>query len=336
MAKTFRILPVLLLLFCFQTGRANWVKQTTNSFAWFHDIAFVNQSKGFIVGSDGAMLSTENGGQTWTQTPKFTTDTFRQIYFTSETTGWLLCERNVYARGANASSYLRKTTDGGRNWERVEFEDGGRERVTHLLFNRNGVGTAFGEGGIFYKLQEDGTTWKKSRTAIHFLLLDGAFSNSSIGVIVGTGGTVLFSEDAGLIWDKASLLGDLDTRFNAVAFAGEKSIISVGTKGRIFRSNAGARLWRQIDSGTTADLNDVFFTDATNGWAVGDHGIIVRTRDGGKTWTDGRSPATHNLEKVFFTAGRGWAVGFGGTVLAYDPNSQPTDTGGKPTMQKRG
>lgn len=334
MNKLAGIFFVALLLLASQS-QAAWVQQNTKSFAWFHDVFFVNQSKGWIVGSDGVMLVTDDAGQTWVQQTKFTNDTFVQVYFTSETTGWLLCERNIYARGANATAYLRKTVDGGRTWDRIEFQDGGRERVTKLLFNKNGIGTAFGEGGIFYKLQEDGTSWKKSQTSIHFLLLDGAFSNGPIGNIVGTGGTILFTEDSGLTWEKASLLGDTETRFNAVSFAGEKGIVAVGTKGRIFRSNGGGRLWRQIYSGTTVDLTDVCFTDSTNGWAVGDDGIIVRTRDGGKTWTDGNSPATHNLEKVFFTGARGWAVGFGGTVLTYDPNANAPDPGNKPILQKR-
>ena len=335
MAKVYRISILMFLLVFAQTANAGWVRQNTNSFAWFRDVFFVNPSQGWIVGSDGVMLSTDNGGETWVQQTKFTNDTFAQIYFTSETTGWLLCERNIYARGVNASSYLRKTTDGGRTWARIEFQDGGRERVTKLLFNKNGVGTAFGEGGIFYKLQEDGTSWKKSQTSIHFLLLDGAFSDGPIGNIVGTGGTVLFTEDSGLTWEKASLLGDTDTRFNAVSFAGEKGAIAVGTKGRIFRSNGGGRLWRQIESVTTADLNDVYFADSANGWAVGDNGIIVRTRDGGKTWSDGNSPATHNLEKITFAGDRGWAVGFGGTVLTYYASVTTTDPGNKPILQKR-
>ena len=335
MKKFYRKSTLLILLFCFQTANAEWVKQNTNSFAWFRDVFFVNQNKGWIVGGDGVMLSTGDGGQTWVQSPKFTTDTFIQIYFTSETTGWLLCERNIYARGVNASSYLRKTTDGGRTWERVEFQDGGRERVTKLLFNKNGGGTAFGEGGIFYKLQEDGLSWKKSQTAIHFLLLDGAFSEGPIGAIVGTGGTILFTEDSGLTWEKASLLGDADTRFNAVYFTGEKGAVAVGTRGRIFRSNGGCRLWRQVYSPKTANLNDVYFTDAANGWAVGDNGIIIRTRDGGKTWADGNSRVTHNLEKVVFAGDRGWAVGFGGTVLTYDASVTGSDPGNKTTLQKR-
>ena len=278
---------------------------------------------------------TTDGGTTWVQTKKFTNDAIIQVHFVNETTGWLLCERNVYSRGNFATSYLRKTIDGGRTWEKIEFLDGGRERVTKLIFNNDGIGTAFGEAGIFYKLQEDGMSWKKSQTAIHYLLLDGGYSTDRFGALVGTGGTILFTEDAGFTWEKASLLGDQDTRFNSVFFAAGKGAWAVGNKGRIFYSNGGGRLWRQQDSTVTANLNDVYFSNANSGWAVGDNGIIVRTRDGGKTWTDIDSHVPHRLEKVVFTGGTGWVIGFGGTVLTYTDTPTTTDPGAKPVLQKR-
>lgn len=336
MNKIWKSIIILVLLCGFQTANADWVKQKTNSFAWFKDVFFVNQSRGWIAGTDGVLLSTDDGGSTWVQSKKFTTDAFVQIYFVNETTGWLLCERNIFMRGANATSYLRRTTDGGRTWEKVEFEDGGRERVTKLLFHKDGRATAFGEGGVFYKLQEDGVSWKKSQTAIHYLLLDGAFSDETVGAIVGTGGTIMFTEDSGFTWEKATLLGDTSTRFNAVYFAGQKGAWAVGSKGRIFRSNGGARLWRQQESTVTANLNDVFFTSPTNGWAVGDDGIIVRTRNGGNTWFDVTSKTNHRLEKIVFSGGRGWAIGFGGTVLTYTDGPAGTDPGTKPVLMKRG
>lgn len=335
--RSVKIISLLFILLCgLQTANAEWVKRTTNSFAWFKDIHFLNQNKGWIAGTDGVLLSTEDGGATWVQSKKITNDAYVQIHFVNETTGWLLCERNLFSRGANATSYLRRTTDGGRTWEKIEFQDGGRERVTKLLFNSDGHAMAFGEGGVFYKLQEDGISWKKSQTAIHYLLLDGAYSDEKVGAIVGTGGTIMFTEDSGFTWEKATLLGDTDTRFNAIYFAGQKGAWAVGSKGRIFRSNGGGRLWRQQISGVTVNLTDVFFTSPTNGWAVGEEGIIVRTRDGGNTWGDVSSKTTHRLEKIVFNGGRGWAVGFGGTVLTYDDGPANTDPGTKPVLMKRG
>jgi len=316
-----RIIILVLVAASAQGVRADWVKQNSSTFAWLHDVTFVNDSKGWIVGSDGTIFVTIDAGNSWKQFPKFTTDTFREIHFTDENTGWLLCERNIYSRGRSASSYLRKTVDGGRTWEPIEFEDGGRERVTKLVFNKLGWGIAFGEGGKFYKLQEDGRTWKKSQSAIHFLLLGGAFAENPVGAIVGAGGTIMFTEDNGLTWEKASLIGNADARINSVVFVGQKLGWAVGSGGSILASTGGGRLWRTQESGTAADLNDVFFQNARSGWAVGDEGTIVRTQNGGSSWYQVNSRVKHRLERVFFNGSRGWAVGFGGTILSYDSSS---------------
>lgn len=334
--KSIKIFAVLLiLLFSLQTANAEWVKQNTNTFAWFRDVFFVNAGRGWIVGDNGTVMATTDGGSTWTPSQKFTNDTLLQVHFTDEMHGWLLCQRDIYSRGQNPSSYLRRSVDGGRTWEKVDLEGAGRERVTRLLFSPDGKATAFGEGGVFYKLQEDGVSWKKVQTSIHFLLLDGKFGDDRVGAIVGAGGTIMFTDDAGFTWEQATLLGDTTTKFNAVYFAGNKGGWAVGTGGRIFHSNGGARLWRQQQSDTKSNLNDVYFSTANNGWAVGDDGIILRTRNGGATWGQVTSRTTHRLEKIAFAGNRGWAVGFGGTILSYDDSPSNADPGTKPTLQKR-
>ena len=63
-------------------------------------------------------------------------------------------------------------------------------------------------------------------------------------------------------------------------------------------------------------IADVFFIDASNGWAVGDAGQILKTSDGGATWAGQRSGVSTRLTQVrFATATTGWAVGDAATVL---------------------
>ncbi|HTH51600.1 MAG TPA: YCF48-related protein [Pyrinomonadaceae bacterium] len=324
-----------LVLLLAAAASAGWERRPLNTLASLRDVFFLTAERGWIVGGNGVIFSTLDGGKTWAARDRFTTDDILQIYFTDADTGWMLCQRNVFSRGKEPVSYLRKTVDGGHSWEKIEFEDADRERVTKLLFSKDGRARAFGEGGIFYQLQDDGKTWKKYHTAIHFLLLDGALSDSSIGAIVGAGGTIMFTEDNGMTWDRATLLPNSEVKFNAVYFAGSKAgAWAVGNGGQIFHSNGGARLWRPQNSTVTADLNDVTFSSPHEGWAVGESGIIVRTGDGGQTWSDIKSPVNHTLQKITFINGHGWAVGFGGTIIEYDA-TKPDDPGFKPGLQKR-
>jgi photosystem II stability/assembly factor-like uncharacterized protein len=74
--------------------------------------------------------------------------------------------------------------------------------------------------------------------------------------------------------------------------------------------------WRPQESGTTINLNAVFFSNANNGTAVGLGGTILRTINGGADWTAQSSGTTEHLEDVFFTnANTGTAVGLEGTIL---------------------
>jgi photosystem II stability/assembly factor-like uncharacterized protein len=49
-------------------------------------------------------------------------------------------------------------------------------------------------------------------------------------------------------------------------------------------SLALAQLWVPLPSGTVDLLDDVWFTDAQNGWVVGDAGLSRVTQDGGQSW----------------------------------------------------
>ncbi len=70
------------------------------------------------------------------------------------------------------------------------------------------------------------------------------------------------------------------------------------------------------------------------GWTVGDEGTILHTTTAGNVWTLENSKVKHRLEKVFFVGKKGFAVGFGGTILVYD-ESVKNNPQIKPTFNSR-
>lgn len=317
--KSAKKLFVLILLFaCFQTARSDWTKQNSNTLAWLRDVYFLNEQNGWIVGSGGTYLFTKDGGATWTKNENFNGDTVRQVYFTDEKNGWLLCERNVYALGKSSPSYLLKTADGGENWERVAVADAQKRRITKIFFAPNGFGWAIGENGAFFALTDDLKTWKQQPSPVRYLLFDGVFTDNLNGVVAGAGGSILFTEDAGLSWLKASVFGEQNARLNAVFFINKKTGWTVGASGKIFQTINGGKVWREQNSTVAEELTSIFFQNTAEGWAVGADGAMLHTTTAGNVWASVNAKAKHRLEKVFFVGKKGFAVGYGGTILAYD------------------
>jgi photosystem II stability/assembly factor-like uncharacterized protein len=313
--KTFFIFALVLL--GFQTAEAGWRKIESGTLGWLHAVYFLNDNKGWIAGSQGTFLTTEDGGKTWRQAAKFTEDKIRDVYFSDAQTGWILCEHDRFTLGKASPSYLMKTADGGASWETIEI-DKGRIRLSRLFFDKKGFGYAVGEGGIFYALQDDRRTWKKSALPVSYLMLAGTFPGEFQAALVGGGGTILFTDDAGMSWNKATLAGELNTRLNSVFFINQKIGWTVGAAGKIYTTSNGGRFWREQNSGVTKDLTDVFFLDTAEGFAVGDNGTILHTTTAGNIWNAIKPAVKHRLERIFFAGNRGFAVGFGGTILVYD------------------
>jgi photosystem II stability/assembly factor-like uncharacterized protein len=76
--------------------------------------------------------------------------------------------------------------------------------------------------------------------------------------------------------------------------------------------------WFLLNSGTTTNLNSIYFPDPETGFVVGDGGLILRTIDGGLTWATSPSGVSENLHDVYFfdqAQDTGVVVGDNGTIL---------------------
>lgn len=316
----------LLLLLSFSLSAfaqsGTWARQPAGTMAWLHAVFFLDQNRGWAVGSKGTVLQTLDGGNTWKARGASIEDVVRDIFFVDEQTGWLVCEVNVYQLRSNEDprAYLMKTIDGGKNWKRIEIKGFDIDAIlVRAVFTRNGRGWAFGEAGSIYATYDSGETWTKLKSPTRRLLLGGIFVDDDRGWIVGAGATIIQTSDGGETWYQSTLPQvEKSTRFTAASFVDNRKGWAVGSGGSVYRTVNGGRTWERQQSGVEVDLFDVKFVSALEGWAVGAEGTIVSTRDGGQNWTTERSGTVHPLERVFFTdRNRGWAVGFGGTVVAY-------------------
>jgi photosystem II stability/assembly factor-like uncharacterized protein len=327
----FRSLPAVCLLllptafFSLNASAANWNRQASGTLGWLHSVFFLNQKKGWAVGSKGALLTTVDGGSTWKINPRPTEDSLQDVYFSSEQNGWLVCEANIYELKTREAprTYLLHTTDGGSTWEKMDVNGADKNgdvdtRLTRVIFSRGGRGWVFGEAGTAYTTTNDGKTWKHVQLPTRYLLLGGVFVDNDRGWLVGAGGTILQTSDGGDTWHASRLADAAGVRFTATSFVDNRLGWAVGTGGRIFRTINGGRTWTQQDSGITRDLLDVKFLNDLEGWAVGAEGVVIHTSDGGLHWTTELSGTRHPLERIFLTdREHAWAVGFGGTIIAY-------------------
>ena len=305
-----------------------WAKQPAGTMAWLHAVFFLDQNRGWIVGSKGTLLATSDGGKSW-QAKIASNDVLRDIYFADEQNGWLVCEKNLYdlKEKDEPRTYLMQTTDGGEHWKRIDIKGIDVDlQLLRVVFTRGGRGWAFGEAGSIYNTRDSGANWVRLTSPTRYLLLGGTFVDDDRGWLVGAGATIIQTADGGDTWNVSKLPQAIQdaVRFSAASFVDNRLGWAVGSGGVIYRTINGGRTWQTQTSGISADLYDVKFLDAMEGWAVGAEGTIIYTKDGGVSWTTQRSGTTHPLERVFF-AGRthGWAVGFGGTVVTYTRSEAP-------------
>ncbi len=188
-----------------------------------------------LLGSQGMVLKTNNGGTSWTGTPIPKTDLpIKCIYFTNETTGYVATE-DVYKTtnsGATWSKVLTpggsliqtiyflnettgfacapnkifKTTDAGLNWEKIDLPGGVSPSSMRFISNTTGFFTTETNGRI-YGTTDGGANWNllysemnarlTSISVINNVIVVGGYSTSST-----TCNTILVKSDNGVNWTK--------------------------------------------------------------------------------------------------------------------------------------
>jgi photosystem II stability/assembly factor-like uncharacterized protein len=155
------------------------------------------------------------------------------------------------------------------------------------------VGFVTGQNAIFQPWigtsADGGASWAPGN--FHPFYFDGNegggtdvfFFDQNTGLVSGSvfdgRGAIARTTDAGVNWSTVFF----DQTMQGLDFPQSNSGFAVGAGGQISHSTDGGITWTNQTSGTSANLNDVFFaSDALRGIAVGDSGTIVWTANGGE------------------------------------------------------
>jgi photosystem II stability/assembly factor-like uncharacterized protein len=170
------------------------------------------------------------------------------------------------------------------------------------------------EQGLLLITNDEGATWAQRKIATVSSLRAVAFLDVNRGLVVGDGGTIFATDNAGRTW-QARVSGTTEN-LTDIQMVGDDGWVT-GYDGVILHSADGGKTWSKQKSGVALSLEALFFLDAKNGWAAGFSGTVLHTEDGGNKWQQVKIPgATWSLSSIAFQdAKSGWIVGFAGQLF---------------------
>ena len=318
------LIVILFLISDNLTAQSGWIQQNGNTNKHLSEVFFVNEQKGWIVTDSSKILSTTNGGLTWSQRtlPYYTP--LNTVYFINENTGWVSGSYYYFVH----SGVTYKTTNGGNNWIFMSYSGGQsiyftNESTGYLAVDGSGD---FESGGGIAKTTNGGLNWEGDYS--HYAFNSVTFKNTDTGFAVGlywddTGhdtSSVFRTTNSGSTWEimfrynsypvYSNALKDICVKGNNVWASGRSGSI-------IFSSDNGNNWSSQI---LPSQCNSIFFIDESTGWTVGngysDTSGIYKTTDSGENWLKQRLNFTCWLHSVtFINNNTGWSAGEYGVIL---------------------
>lgn len=158
-----------------------------------------------------------------------------------------------------------------------------------------------------------GQTFSPQNSGVSSQLNGIDFSSPSVGMVVGNGGVIRKTMDAGLHWTSSNSGTQYD--LNGIAYLNGSTYVAVGENGTILKTTNAGTSWTTVNSGTSNDLTGIF-VNGLNIYVTGVNGTILVSTNSGNAWTPTNTGISFKLNKIFFVSDLvGYAVGDGGTIL---------------------
>ncbi len=267
---------IILLIFSAIHGSTNWElidPKVTNN---LNKVFFASAGTGYIAGSKGVLLVTQDTGKTWRSQDLGIPQDLLCGYFLDSKVG--------FVGGSGGLKFLLATIDSGKTWSKVDLSNMIYGHTNSICFPSPMIGFVIsGIGSI--KTTDGGETWRAiSSLAGLGGFTDCYFLNVDTGFIVERYYPNIF-----LIFDQANTFKWISGKSsNAISFVTHEVGYIVEDR-RIFRTSNLGQTW-QLDNavplplnGATEYLKDVFGFGGNVVLAVGKSGFILRKEESNST-----------------------------------------------------
>jgi len=309
-------------LFVINGVLAQWVMQNSGTNKKLNSVAFIDSATGYVVGNDGIILKTDNGGVSWSALNSGTSNSLLSVCFPDPYTGFVV--------GSNGT--ILKTTNAGAEW--TSQISGTSQPLYSVYFVDNYTGYAVGGGGgtttgTILKTTDGGITWN-SRDSVSMLYLKSVFFTSAdtgyiasgLNFFHGSWAMIQKTTNGGGSWtiEYENFTQTDDIALNSIFFSDANTGYAAGCGGTIEKRGIHDTAWKWQNSGTWRELYSVYVVPVVGGinkgYAVGQGGTIQKNENGDSIWVSQVSGTINNLNSVVFTdPNQGYAVGDSGIIL---------------------
>ena len=294
--------------------------------------------QGYAVGAFGTLLSSPDGGSTWTGLRSGTFSNLTEIQAISPT--------SIFAGGGCVG---RRSDDGGQTFRRVAFtpvESACNESLAAAWWLNGNTGYLALTDGTVFRTDDGGATFTPKNPVPgtenaggRGIPTDLVFLNENVGMASSTDGKIYRTTDAGNAWTQVS---STDRAARAIVIPPVSSpytlgdnLYAVGDKSLFLKSSDGGATWKAEGLGIPdRNLTSIACASLLLCTMTTDQGRdIVRTTDGGATPSKLVTPSQDQIfATAFASATRVVVAGaMGSTAVSDDGGEKFTPIGGRLT-----
>ncbi len=279
-----------------------------------NDIKFETQAIATLVGQDGLIMRTEDGGATWNVKDPGVTNVLNAMDIVTYEDNTGSSVTLMIAVGENG--VIAKSYDNGESW--TVKTNVSIENLNDVAIYSPELIYICGNNGTLLRSIDNGNNFETITVPVTANLNSISFSGPQTSVtrinvmVVGDEGTILTSPNA---YDWSVVTSGTTEDLYAVSYSGINSVCT-GANGTILLSNDDGANWVSSVSGVTTNIYDVKYLNMLTAVASSENGTLLRTEDGCATWAVISTPVEADLFAVnFANENVGISIGSEGTEI---------------------